>query len=159
MYLKLHNWFNEHSSIAKTVLYVHNIITVYVYLLFVYVNIHLAFQKRFYDLLLTVLLCGAGFVGVTLLRKIFKRPRPYEIYGYTPILSRNGKGDSFPSRHTYSVTVIAFASFQISPYLFVVNAMIALVLGAMRVLGGVHRVSDVVCAYVIALLIGIIFLF
>ena len=159
MYIILSNWFKNRPFIAKMVLYFHNMITVYVYLLFVYVNAHLALNKRLYDLLMTVLLCGAGFVGVTMLRRIFKRPRPYEMYGYTPVLSRKGKGDSFPSRHTYSVTVIAIASYQISPILFTVNMVLAVILGVLRVIGGVHRISDVLCAYAIAVLIGILFNF
>ena len=46
-----------------------------------------------------LLVPAAGFVAVTILRKLIAAKRPYEIYGFTPLLQKDTRANSFPSRH------------------------------------------------------------
>ena len=78
-----------------------------------------------YGVTLVVLLCtwnlkwiffvivpAVTVVLVTLLRNALNRPRPFERYGYTPLVS-HGKGKSFPSRHTACAVVIGMACYYV----------------------------------------------
>ena len=51
---------------------------------------------------------AAGFVLLSFVRKRLDRPRPYETCeGVQPLIARDGSGESFPSRHTFSAFAIA----------------------------------------------------
>ena len=112
------------------------------------------FDKSFW-----LLLCvPAGvLVLVTVLRKLFKRQRPYEIFSTPPLFEREGKGDSFPSRHTASAFIIAMGGFLLSIWLGTVLLITAAMIGAARVLAGVHYISDVLAGAVLAVAAGSLF--
>ena len=44
----------------------------------------------------------AGFVAVTILRKLIAAKRPYEIYGFTPLLQKDTRANSFPLSRSMS---------------------------------------------------------
>ena len=52
---------------------------------------------------------------VSVSRKIINEPRPYEKYGVPPVLDKDTSGKSFPSRHVFSVFVIAVTGVTSSP--------------------------------------------
>jgi len=88
------------------------------------------------------------------LRKAVNRPRPYEIGGFQPLISRDKKGQSCPSNHTVSAFVISLAFLYLSPYGGWV--LIPAVLTALsRVVCGVHWLGDVLAGTALAVLIGI----
>lgn len=98
---------------------------------------------------------AVGFVAVSLFRRAFDAPRPYEREGIAPLISRDGAGRSFPSRHAFSA--FAIASCWTSWCLPVGAALLALAaaLGACRVLGGVHYPRDVMAGALVGLLCGV----
>lgn len=96
---------------------------------------------------------AAALGGCLVLRRIIDRPRPYEIYGFQPLISRDKKGQSFPSNHTTSAFVIALAFIYLSPYggwVLIPAVTVAL----SRVVTGVHWLSDVLAGAGLAVLIG-----
>ncbi len=99
-----------------------------------------------------------AFVLVTILRKAINKKRPYEVYDFSPI--RFGKkikqGQSFPSRHCVSASVIAIACMAFVPWLGWALLVLAVIVAVSRVISGVHFVLDVVCGLVLGLIIGII---
>ena len=62
-----------------------------------------------------VLVPAVSFVVVTLFRKIVNEPRPYEKYDLPPVIDKDAGGKSFPSRHVFSVFVIAVTVFVRNP--------------------------------------------
>lgn len=90
-----------------------------------------------------VLVPGAVFAGGSTLRAALNRPRPYEQPGFAPLLPKETAGKAFPSRHTLSGAVIAMAWLPVSGAAAAVLAVLAVAIGATRVLAGVHRVRDV----------------
>ena len=54
-----------------------------------------------------ILVPGFVFLGGTLLRKKLNFPRPYEQPGFTPLVEKETRGQSFPSRHALSAAVLA----------------------------------------------------
>lgn len=133
-------------------------LTAYVFLMYFALMIFLFLGGKYIDLLLTIVLCALGFALVTVLRKLIARKRPYVSQNYEPVIKREKDVGSMPSRHAYSVFVIALASFQISPYLFAVNIVCGIILALLRVLGGVHYISDVLVSIFIAAVFGFYFL-
>ena len=77
-----------------------------------------------------------------------------------PLYDKKTKGQSCPSRHTFSAFVIGFCAMYVSIPLGIVLTVMAIILAVSRVLCGVHFIRDVVCGLVaaaIAAIIGILF--
>lgn len=99
---------------------------------------------------------GAMFLFVSGLRKVIDRPRPYEKLNIKPLIEKDKNGQSMPSRHIFSVFVIAMTFLYINPYLSLPFFFIGAVLALARVIGGVHYPSDVLVGAAIGILSGII---
>ena len=94
------------------------------------------------------------FVSLSAARYFIDSPRPYEVYGYTPVYAKDTKGKSFPSRHTGSAMVLAVTFLSISPVLGIPFVIAALMIAASRIFGGVHFPKDVIAGTVYALICG-----
>ena len=97
---------------------------------------------------------AAAFLLGSGLRAALNRPRPYEVYGLPPLVPKQTKGQSFPSRHLFSAGVIAAAFWWISPPLGLALAGITALLAPERVLAGVHFVRDVLAGAALGGLCG-----
>lgn len=97
---------------------------------------------------------AAAFALGSALRAALNRPRPYEVYGLAPLVSKETKGRSFPSRHLLSAAVIAAACWWACPPLGPAMALIAALLAPARVLAGVHFVRDVAAGAALGALLG-----
>ena len=100
---------------------------------------------------------ASGFVILSLLRKKINAPRPYETWEIVPLLDRDRPGQSMPSRHVFSATIISMACLHASLSVGVILLILSAILGLVRVLGGVHFPKDVVVGYICALVWGVIF--
>lgn len=100
------------------------------------------------------------FIGVTLLRKVINRKRPYEALNVTPVISKDTIGQSFPSRHAFSAWLITFNWLILGAYmpyisfgvLFIIFSVIALIICILRVCFTIHYASDVCAGALIALI-------
>ena len=86
---------------------------------------------------------GAGFVLLSIVRAEINAPRPYETFEAVPVIEKDTKGKSFPSRHVFSAFIIAFTAAWYYPGAGFVLAVCGTALAATRVLGGVHFIRDV----------------
>ena len=109
------------------------------------------------QVLIYVFIPASGFVILSFLRKKINAPRPYEVWEIVPLLDRDSPGQSMPSRHVFSATIISMACLHASLSLGVILLVLSAFLGVVRVLGGVHYPKDVVVAYICALVWGMIF--
>ena len=100
---------------------------------------------------------ASGFVILSLLRKKLNAPRPYEVWGIVPLLDRDSPGQSMPSRHVFSATIISMACLHASLTVGFILLVLSALLGLVRVLGGVHFPKDVVVGYICGLVWGVIF--
>ena len=108
----------------------------------------------------------------TALRAVINAPRPAETLDVTPLLSNDAatnftrarikRGKSFPGKHAFSAWAIAgisvcialFTNAQHAHVMLVfalVESVIALVICAVRVLGIVHMIQDVIAGFALAL--------
>ena len=100
---------------------------------------------------------ASGFVILSLLRKKLNAPRPYEVWEIVPLLDRDSPGQSMPSRHVFSATIISMACLHASLSVGVILLVLSALLGLVRVLGGVHYPKDVVVGYICGLVWGVLF--
>ena len=98
-----------------------------------------------------------GFVLLTLVRKWINQPRPYETWGIVPLLDKDSSGNSMPSRHVFSATIISMACVHANLSVGLMLLVLSALLGLVRVLGGVHYPKDVLVGYACGLLLGILF--
>ena len=108
-----------------------------------------------------VLVPGVFFVLLTLVRKKLNRKRPYEVFGEPSAMYKDKEGQSFPSRHVFSAFVIAMAWLILSdlPVLGRVLLGAGVILALLRVLLGVHFLSDVLAGALAGVLSGLLCLF
>ena len=100
---------------------------------------------------------ASGFVILSFLRKKINALRPYEVWEIVPLLDRDSPGQSMPSRHVFSATIISMACLHASLSVGLILLILAAILGLVRVLGGVHYPKDVLIGYACGLVWGVIF--
>ena len=109
------------------------------------------------QVLMYVFIPASGFVILSFLRKKINAPRPYEEWDIKPLLDRDSPGQSMPSRHVFSATIISMACLHASLTMGMICLTLSAFLGLVRVLGGVHYPKDVVVGYICGLVWGVIF--
>ena len=104
-----------------------------------------------------------GFFFVTIIRKKMNRKRPFELYDFAPTLQKKAGGNGFPSRHVYSVFAVCVTQFYCyilsghRAFFLILGIVLALLgadLAAVRVIGGVHFIKDVLAGALLAAAIG-----
>ncbi len=96
--------------------------------------------------------CGVPLALLTALRARLDCPRPYEVYGLEPLIPKESRGKSFPSRHVFSICVIGTSFLYLEPPLGALLLALGVLLGAARVLSGVHFPRDVLAGALIGVL-------
>ena len=109
------------------------------------------------QVLIYVFIPASGFVILSFLRKKINAPRPYEVWEIIPLLDRDSPGQSMPSRHVFSATIISMACLHASLTMGMICLTLSALLGLVRVLGGVHFPKDVLVGYICSLVWGVIF--
>ena len=94
-------------------------------------------------------------IFVTILRFLLDKPRPFEVYQIEP-LTKHSKGNSCPSRHTASAFIIGMACLYVNIPFGVLTLCMACIVGATRVLCGLHFIRDVLIGAGISVVLGII---
>ena len=143
--LSLLRTFNRFMTVVVPIVYLTLLTTIY-------------FREGFgKQVLMYVFIPASGFVILSLLRKKINTPRPYEEWEIKPLLDRDSPGQSMPSRHVFSATIISMACFHASLSVGGIFLVLSAFLGLVRVLGGVHYPKDVVVGYMCALVWGVLF--
>lgn len=107
------------------------------------------------DIARAILVPGFVFLGGTVLRAKLNFPRPYEQPGFTPLVEKETKGHSFPSRHALSAAVLAAVWLYFYPAAGAVMSVIAAAICVLRVLAGVHYPRDVLAGAALGFSLGI----
>ena len=96
------------------------------------------------------------FVLLSVIRKRIDRPRPYETWNLSPLMKKATRGHSLPSRHIFSGAVISMAFLSVCPPMGIFFLIWSCLLAVIRVLGGVHYPSDVICGLLAGILSGLL---
>ena len=145
IFLRLLRIFNRFMTVVMPIVYLTLLATTYL-------------QQGFGEqVLMYVFVPAAGFVILSFLRKKINAPRPYEVWEIVPLLDRDSSGQSMPSRHVFSATIISMACLHASLSVGLILLILSAILGLVRVLGGVHYPKDVLVGYACGLVWGVIF--
>ena len=145
IFLRLLRTFNRFMTVVMPMIYLTLLATTYLQ------------QGLGKQVLIYVFVPASGFVILSFLRKKINAPRPYEEWDIKPLLDRDSPGQSMPSRHVFSATIISMACMHASLPIGMICLTLSAFLGLVRVLGGVHYPKDVVVGYICALVWGVIF--
>ena len=137
----------------KRLILVNDVITKALYITYPVVLVILA-VLRDERLLRVILVPLISFGAVTLFRKVCNAKRPYEVWGDPPLIPKDTKGKSFPSRHVFSIFIIAMAVAYVCIPAAVVILAAGVFLAAVRVIARVHFVRDVIAGAVIGIVVG-----
>lgn len=120
-----------------------SLITTLIYVLYPVTLLFLAVRKdsRFPAFFLVPLF---SFILLSIVRNKLNVPRPYASFAYEPILKREKEGNSFPSRHVFSIFVISTGFLSIHYYLGFFLLFLGVILALCRYYGGVHYLKDVI---------------
>jgi len=154
-YINLMTNIKSNKKVNKLICTLNQLITKMVYVSFVVFILWLLISRNdgFFRILLTT---GISFILISFFRKICNRERPYEKFNHPPIISKNKKGNSMPSRHVFSAFVIAMAFMYVNCILGIFFILLSIALAILRVLGGVHFPSDVIVGAIVGLICGLI---
>lgn len=157
-YKKISSWFLTKNYRLKVLKFVYKILPIFVFISYPLLLIYLLITGN--SKLLQCITVPLGvFVSVTLLRKFIDASRPYERLDIKPLMSKDTKGLSFPSRHTASSSVIAMAFLFVNMPLGIVFLSIAILIGLSRILAGVHFPRDVLAGFLYSVIMSCIFFF
>ena len=97
-----------------------------------------------------------SFIFISFIRKCLDSPRPYTKYNITPIVKKDKEGESMPSRHIFSITIIAMCWLYIYQPVGIILLVRTLVLAVLRVVMGVHFIKDVIAGIICGIICGFI---
>lgn len=156
-YIKMTQPFRDHPEMAKGIHIANKACTAVMYISYPLLLLYLFINKDD-SLLRAIFVPAISFVVLSVGRYLLNRPRPYEAFETPPVIAKNTKGKSFPSRHVFSATVISFVFLLVSPWLWIglLFCVITICLAIVRVVSGVHYPSDVIAGVLCGVLFTII---
>ena len=154
-YQRLHMYFSRHKRAARLLQGLNVAATLPAFLLYPMLLVRL-FRKKDPGLGASLLIPASSFILVSAFRRIVNRKRPYETYGIPPLITKEKLGQSFPSRHVFSSFLIAVLWLPVVPAAGIFLLLVSIFVAFLRVIGGVHYVSDVVVGALVGILSGLI---
>jgi len=142
-YEKLSAPFRKNKTYIFLLLWINKILTAVVYVAYP-LALYGAYKNGIGELLRAVAVPGVFFVLLSVFRDRYDAPRPYERLNIEPIIKKDTKGHSFPSRHVFSAFMIDMVIFSLSRPVGIVYFVIAILIACIRVIGGVHFPKDVI---------------
>ena len=139
----------------KIITHLNLLITTLIYITYPLVLFYLIYTRdeRFWRVLLAP---AISFVFVSMIRHYIDAPRPYEVKEIDPIIKKETKGNSFPSRHVFAAFVIATTVYFVSKPLGILLMFAGFLLAVLRVIGGVHFPRDVIVGAIIGIVSGVL---
>ena len=160
-YIKMTQPFRDNPDLAKGIHIANKLCTGVMYLAYPVLLGYLFLSGKdsgYFQFWKALLVPGISFVLLSAGRAMINRPRPYETFAIPPVIPKDTKGNSFPSRHVFSAAIIAVTFLFLSPWswLGLVFFMISIALAVVRVVSGVHYISDVIAGILVAVIAGVI---
>ena len=159
-YKKIFKYLDEHDSLKEMVILANNWITLITYIAYPLMIIRLLTEMEddgINDIVKMIVIPVVGFILLSVVRKLINAERPYEKYNITPLVSKDTKGCSFPSRHVFSIFIISMGFLYVQTYIGVVFLILGAILAICRVLVGVHFPKDVIVGTAAGIICGLAF--
>ena len=157
-YIKVMDYLYEHKALRKTMVAAERIIEISVVAAY-FASLIYALYTSAGKVLISAVTCLTALYLCTMIRVVADKRRPYEVYDYLPAIDKSTKGQSFPSRHLTSIAVIAISILSLNVPIGIVFLCLTVIMGALRVLLGVHFIKDVAVGAAIGIIIGVVGMF
>lgn len=138
----------------KIFLFVYRYLVYFTVLIYMALLIYCLIQGLYHQFFNAVLTPAITFIVVTIVRRLINAPRLYKVYSIKPLIAKKKEGESFPSRHTLSITIIAMVGVYVWWPVGIVLWIMSVCMGISRVLAGVHFPKDVLAAAMISIVAG-----
>lgn len=154
--------FRDNPGMAKGIHIANKLCTGVMYLAYPVLLVYMYFNAHrissFFQFEKVLFVPAVSFVLLSIFRSLVNRPRPYEAFDVPPVIKKDTKGHSFPSRHVFSATMIAMTFVLHSPFfvLGLIFLIVSLLLAVVRVVSGVHYISDVVAGILVAVVAAVV---
>ncbi len=158
-YLKMTEWFKIHKSAEKLLEFFYKYLPYFFVLMVPVILVAKGFMGIDKDFVTLLVVPPCVVLGISLMRKLIKRERPYSKYGIPSVIFKERTDCSFPSRHTASAFIIAMCGYEICLYFGIFLTFLALIVALTRILSGVHYISDVLFGMFFSVLMGTVFFF
>ena len=163
-YNRMADRLREHPGMISLILTINRILTALGFLaypgllLFLFLQLTKGFSPEAGIRIFLLYVTGPAlaFVIVSAYRTRKNARRPYEAWDIRPIIQKSTRGNSFPSRHIFSLSLIATLWIPFSLPIGILLLVSSLLLGLIRVVGGVHYVRDVIAGFIIGTGCGIL---
>lgn len=153
-YTKIHDFFTRHSTAFSFLLMANRLLTACGFFLYPLLLLILLLKKDLFTLGYFIVIPALCFLVVTVFRKVVNRNRPYEKFPITSLIKKDKRGQSFPSRHVFSIFLIATLWFYFCKPVGVLLFIAGIFLAIVRVIGGVHFISDVCVGALLGIIAG-----
>lgn len=154
-YLKWSRPFREKPKLKQLLVWTDRVVIMLTYVSYILFIILLTVRRDPWLIRFLAVPAGA-FVLMSLFRAVNNAPRPYEIWDIQPLLKKDTKGRSFPSRHCFSIAILAAAIGSVHLPAGIVLLVGTAVLCWERVTAGVHFPRDVIAGAAIGLGVGVV---
>ncbi len=156
-YAKISNWFRDNEKRMKILNILYKGLPTVTMVEYVVLVIFEIFQgKGKMEEIIRVIIVPLITFGIcTTARKVVNEKRPYEAMNITPLIKKDKKGQSFPSRHVLSATIIAMASMYVNVRLGIIMMLISVAIAVIRPVAGVHYIRDVIGGLIIGIVCGV----
>ena len=154
-YQNLTEFLRKNDKKKNAVVWLNRILTTIVFVTYPLYLLFLLWKKEVW-LAQAIIVPLDSFFTVSFVRYLINAKRPYEKFDLPPVLEKDTKGKSVPSRHVFSVFIIAMTVFYTFPWAGSALMVIGVLLGVIRVVGGVHEPKDVVAGALVGVLCGLI---
>ena len=160
-YIKMTQPFRDNPDMAKGIHIANKLCTGVMYIAYPILLVYLFSYGKissYFSFEKALLVPAVSFVLLTVVRALINRPRPYETFQLPPVIKKDTKGNSFPSRHVFSATMIAMTFILMSPWswLGLIFLGVSILLAVVRVVSGVHYISDVVAGILVAVFAAVV---
>ena len=160
-YIKMTQPFRENPDLAKGIHMANKLCTGVMYLAYPVLLVYLFFYGKYssyFRFWRALYVPAISFVLLLVFRSFVNRPRPSENFDVPPVIKKDTKGKSFPSRHVFSATIIAMTFVLMSPWswLGLIFLGVSILLAVVRVVSGVHYISDVVAGIIVAVVTAVL---
>lgn len=147
--------FRKNPQLKRSLIIINSALTYLCYVLYPALLILVAINQP--DILpKEVVVPAILFILVSAFRYLYNEERPYEALAIDPVIHKDTKGKSFPSRHIFSVFMIAMCWLYYLVIPGVLLMICGVVMAVIRVIGGVHYPRDVVAGALIAVVGGVL---
>lgn len=132
-------------------------ITAFIFFAYPLLLAYLMIAGRFWDLFFYVAIPAVSFLAVSFFRARYSAKRPYEALEICPLLKKETKGKSFPSRHVFSIFIIGMTFLYENTPIGIAIGVLGVLLSYIRVALGVHFPKDVAAGAALGILCGLLY--